>query len=54
MVATKAPYVISTPGGKVDADQIVCKAPLEWAGRVFSTDLIILEGKGLDVILGMS
>jgi hypothetical protein len=24
------------------------------AGRVFSTDLIILKGQGLDVILGMS
>jgi hypothetical protein len=54
MVATEAPYVISTPGGRVDADRIVCKAPLELAGRVFSTDLIILKGQGLDVILGMS
>jgi hypothetical protein len=32
MVATEAPYVISTPGGQVDADQIVRKAPLELAG----------------------
>jgi hypothetical protein len=54
MVATEAPYVISTPGGWVDADRIVRKAPLELTGRVFSTDLIILEGQGLDVILGMS
>jgi hypothetical protein len=38
----------------VDADRIVCKDPLELAGRVFSTDLIILRGQGLDVILGMS
>jgi predicted aspartyl protease len=54
MVATQAPYVISTPEGWVDADEIVRKAPLELAGRVFSTNLIILEGQGLDVILGMS
>jgi hypothetical protein len=54
MVATKAPYVISTPGGWVDADWIVCKAPLELPGRVFSTDLIIVNGQGLDVILGMN
>jgi hypothetical protein len=54
MVAIEAPYVISTPGGQVDADQIVRKAPLELAERVFSTDLIILKGQGLDVILGMS
>jgi hypothetical protein len=32
MVATKSPYVISTPGGWVDADRIVRKAPLELVG----------------------
>jgi hypothetical protein len=53
-VTVEALYVISTLGGRVDADQIVCKAPLEMAGRVFSTDLIILKGQRLDVILGMS
>jgi hypothetical protein len=54
MVATEAPYVISTPGGRVDVDRIVRKAPLELTERVFSTNLIILEGQGLDAILGMS
>jgi predicted aspartyl protease len=53
-VAAEAPYVISTPGGWVDADRIVRKVPLKLAGRVFGTDLIILKGQGLDVILGMS
>jgi hypothetical protein len=38
----------------VDVNRIVRKAPLELAGRVFSTNLIILKGEGLDVILGMS
>jgi hypothetical protein len=54
MVATEAAYVLSTPGCWVDADRIVCEAPLELAGRVFSTDLIILKGHGLDVILGLN
>jgi hypothetical protein len=53
-VTAETLYVISTPGGRVDADQIVRKAPLELAERVFNTDLIILKGQGLDVILGMS
>jgi hypothetical protein len=44
MVATEAPYMISTLGAWVDADRIVRKAPLELARRVFSTDLIILSG----------
>jgi hypothetical protein len=34
MVATEAPYVISTPGVRVDADQIAREAPLELARRV--------------------
>jgi hypothetical protein len=50
-VAAEAPYVISTPRGQVDVDWIVHKAPLELARRVFSTDLIIVKGQGLDVIL---
>jgi hypothetical protein len=53
-VAAEAPYVIRTPGGRVDAERIVCKAPLELVGRVLSTNLIMLKGQGLDVILGMS
>jgi hypothetical protein len=54
MVTTEAPYVINRLGGQVGANQIVRKAPLELAGRVFSTDLNVLKGQGIDVILGMS
>jgi hypothetical protein len=54
LVALGASYVISTPGGRVDANWIVQKAPLELSGRIFHTNLIILGGKGIDVILGMS
>jgi hypothetical protein len=53
-VASGAPYVISTPGGQVDASRIVQQVPLELSGRIFSTNLIILSGQGIDVILGMS
>jgi hypothetical protein len=38
----------------VDADSIVRKVPLDLAGRIFETDLIVLRGQGIDVILGMS
>jgi hypothetical protein len=54
LVASGAPYVISTPEGRVDADQMVQKVPLELFGRIFSTNLFILSGQGIDVILGMS
>jgi predicted aspartyl protease len=54
LVASGAPYVLSTPRGRVDADRIVQKVPLELSGRIFSTNRIILNGQGIDVILGMS
>jgi hypothetical protein len=52
--ATNTMYSISTPRGQVVADHMVHKIPLELAGRAFSTSLIILEGEGIDVILGMN
>jgi hypothetical protein len=43
LVVSGARYVISTPRGRVDADRIAQKVPLELSGRVFSTNLIILS-----------
>jgi hypothetical protein len=54
LVALGVPYVISTPGGQVDANRIVQNAPLELSGRIFSTNLIILSGQGIDAIIEMS
>jgi predicted aspartyl protease len=54
LMVSGATYVISTPGGRVDADRIARKVPLNLSGRVFETDLIVLGGQGIDVILGMS
>jgi hypothetical protein len=38
----------------VAADHMVCTIPLELVKRVFPTSLIILEGQGIGVILGMN
>jgi hypothetical protein len=38
----------------VDANQVAQKVLLELSGRIFNTNLIILSGQGIDVILGMS
>jgi hypothetical protein len=54
LVASGSPYVISTPGGRVDADRIAQKVPIELSGRVFSTNLIIISGHRIDIILGMN
>jgi hypothetical protein len=38
----------------VVANQMVHKIPLKLVGRAFPTTLVILEGQGIDVILGMN
>jgi hypothetical protein len=38
----------------VVVDHMVCTIPLELVGRVFSTNLIVFKGQGIDVILGMN
>jgi hypothetical protein len=53
LVASWVPYVISTPEGQVGTDHISQKVPLEVSGRVISTNLIVLSGHGIDIILGM-
>jgi hypothetical protein len=54
LVASRVPYVISTPRDRVDANRIAQKVPLKLSRRVFSTNLIILSGHKIDVILGMN
>jgi hypothetical protein len=47
------PNLICTPGGNIATKQLVMATPLYLAGRLFKTNLIVLEGQGIDVILGM-
>jgi hypothetical protein len=49
LMASGAPYVISTPRGRVDADWIVQKVPLDLSKWVFETDLIVLSGQEIDL-----
>jgi hypothetical protein len=48
------PYMISTPGGKILSRQVVVNPSLNLGGRVYQTCLIVLEGQGIDVILGIN
>jgi predicted aspartyl protease len=48
-----SPYMISTPGGRVATKHVVRKTPLDIGGKVFKVYLIVLDGQGIDVILGM-
>jgi hypothetical protein len=50
---TEVPYLILTPAGRVVADCMVHKIPLKLAGQIFPINLLISEGQGIDIILGM-
>jgi hypothetical protein len=50
---SNSPYMISTPEGRMATKHIVSKTPLDLGGRVFKVCLIVLDGQGIDVILGM-
>jgi hypothetical protein len=50
---TITPYLIRTPGGDIATKKLVMATPLSLAGRLFRANLIVLEGQGIDVILGM-
>jgi hypothetical protein len=47
------PYLISTLGGRVVTKQTVVHALLNLAGKLYKPSLIVLDGQGLDIILGM-
>jgi hypothetical protein len=54
LTVAKPSYMISTPGGRIVANQIAREVPLELAGQVFHNHLIVLDGQGIYIILGMS
>jgi hypothetical protein len=47
------PYLIKTPSGKISTNQLVKNTPLNLGGKEYKTCLIVLEGQGIDIILGM-
>jgi hypothetical protein len=47
------PYLIRTPGGNIATKQLVMATLLSLVGGLFRTNLIVLEGQGIDVTLGM-
>jgi hypothetical protein len=46
--------MILTPGGNIITKQLVINAPLNLGGKVYKTHLTVLDGQGIDVVLGMS
>jgi predicted aspartyl protease len=50
---TKGTYMIATPGGKIASNQIYRKMPIQLGSNLIKTDLLLLDLKGMDVLLGM-
>jgi hypothetical protein len=50
---TEVPYLILTPGGQVVANCMVHKIPLGLTGQIFLTNLLILDGQGIGIIMRM-
>jgi hypothetical protein len=47
-------YKILTLGGNIITQQLVINGPLNLPRKVYKMNLIVLDGQGIDVILGMS
>jgi hypothetical protein len=47
------PFLITTPGGRVIAGNLVMRVPLELGSQVVPANLLALSLEGIDVILGM-
>jgi hypothetical protein len=52
--AISAPNMISTPGGQIVNKQVVVNPSVNLKDGIYKTCLIVLDGQGIDVILGMS
>jgi hypothetical protein len=52
--STNKDYKITTPGGKILSNQICMKVPLLLGSQLMKTDLLLLDLKGMDVLLGMN
>jgi hypothetical protein len=50
----RTPYMIHSPGGNVFTKQLAVSTPLNLVGKTYKTHLVVLDGQGIDVILGMS
>jgi hypothetical protein len=47
-------FVIYSPGGQIFTKEVVFHVPVTLAGREFPTNMIVIKGHDIDVILGMN
>jgi hypothetical protein len=47
-------FIIHSPGGQIFTKEVVFHVPVTLAGREFPTNMIVIKGQDIDVILGMN
>ena len=47
-------FVIHSPGDQIFTKEVVFHVPVTLAGREFPTNMIVIKGQDVDVILGMN
>jgi hypothetical protein len=47
-------YMITTPGGSISSNQVCRGVPIQMGNNLMRTDLLLLDLKGMDVLLGMN
>jgi hypothetical protein len=53
-IESKEGFVIQSPGGQIFTKKIVFHVPVRLVGREFPTNMIVIKGQDVDVILGMN
>jgi hypothetical protein len=51
---TSGAYMIATPGGKIFSNQVCRSVPIQMDRNLMTTDLLLLDLEGMDVLLGMN
>jgi hypothetical protein len=47
-------FYIQYPGGRMITQEVIYQIPIDFARHIFPTNLIVLKGQDIDVILGMN
>jgi energy-coupling factor transporter ATP-binding protein EcfA2 len=53
-VESKKGFVFQSPGGQIFTKEVVFHVPMNLAGYEFPTNMIVIKGQDVDVILGMN
>jgi hypothetical protein len=53
-VESKRGLIIQSPGGQIFTKEVVFHVPVKLAGHDFPTNMIVIKGQDVDVILGMN